>query len=563
MNKLSVILAILFGWVIQSQSQSRTPEQQQVDKMFERWNKPGSPGVAIAVLQNGKVTYSRGYGKANLEYDIPITPQTVFHAASLSKQFTALAILLLEKQGKLSLSDPLSKYFPKLPDYSKKITLKHMLTHTSGLRDQWRLLALAGWRLDDVITKAHVLDLIHRQQHLNFEPGDQFSYSNTGFTLLAEIVEKVSGKTFAQFTKAAIFDPLGMKNSLFYDDHEKIVPNRAYSYKTQGKGKEKKNKKSVLSYAVVGATSLFTTAEDLSLWAKNFTEMKIGDAAIFKQMKTKTKLNNGREIGVGLGQFIGTYQGLDVIYHTGSDAGYRLALLRIPKHRFVSMVLSNVASFDRDRVADIADVYLKSIYKKEGNKKKKAFFEHDPKIFVKLSKAELQKYVGTYWETAEWYDRKIILKNGALYYYRNKNSETKLLPISKNVFKMIGDTENVTVTFDKNSKNQDRISLKINDRTPLEYVKYEKNVPLNDYLGTYKSAELNTEYTLAIENNQLILKHFRTGKTVLKPVRKNLFKSGSYLYNKIEFIRNKQGQVIGFDISNSRLNKLRLTKVTK
>jgi len=562
MKNLSMILVMmLWCGALQAQTQTRTPEQKKVDKLFERWNKPNSPGVAIAVLHNGKVAYTQGYGKANLEYDIPITPKTVFHAASLSKQFTAFAILLLEKQGKLSLNDPVSKYFPKL-SYGKKMTLKHLLTHTSGLRDQWRLLGLAGWRLDDVITKAHVLDLVHRQQALNFEPGSEFSYSNTGFTLLAEIVEKVSGKTFAQFTKAEIFDPLGMKNSLFYDDHEKIVSNRAYSYKTQRKGKVRKFKKSVLNYAVVGATSLFTTAEDLSLWAQNFKELKIGDAAIFKQMHTKTKLNNGREIGVGLGQFMGTYQGLKVIYHTGSDAGYRLSLLRIPEQNFAAMVLSNVASFDRNVVANIADVYLKSAYKKGENKKKKKFFEHDPKRFIKLSKAALKKFEGTYWETAEWYDRKIYLKeDGALYYYRNKNSETKLLPISKNAFKMIGDTEDVTVTFDKNSKGEDRISLKINDRKPLEYVKYQKNVPFDDYLGAYTSAELNTDYTLTVENNQLVLKHFRMGKTTLKPVRKNIFKAGNYLFNKVEFIRNKKDQVIGFEVSNGRVSKLRFTKV--
>ncbi|HAS46407.1 MAG TPA: penicillin-binding protein [Microscillaceae bacterium] len=562
MKNLSMILVLVL-WCAVTQAQTLTPEQKKVDKLFERWNKPNSPGVAIAVLQNGKVAYTQGYGKANLEYDIPITPKTVFHAASLSKQFTAFAILLLEKRGKLSLNDPISKYFPKLPGYGKKITLKHLLTHTSGLRDQWRLLQLAGWRLDDVITKAHVLDLIHRQQALDFEPGSKFSYSNSGFTLLAEIVEKASGKTFAEFTKVEIFEPLGMKNSQFYDDHEKIVANRAYSYKTQRKGKQKQFKKSVLNYAVVGATSLFTTAEDLSLWAQNFKTLKIGDADIFKKMHTKTKLNSGRKIDVGLGQFLGSYQGLPVVYHTGSDAGYRLSLIRFPEQNFAAMVLSNVASFDRDIVASIADIYIKSAYKKEKeNKKKRAFFEHDPKRFIKLSKAELKKYEGTYWETAEWYDRKIYLKeDGALYYYRNKKSETKLLPISKNAFKMIGDTEDVTVTFNKNSKGEDRISLKINDRTPLEYVKYQKNVPLDDYLGSYKSPELSTDYSLVIENNQLMLKHFRTGKIALKPVRKNIFKSGNYLCKKLEFIRNKKGQVIGFEISNWRLNKLRFTKV--
>lgn len=560
MDKLSMILIVLLCWGGQVQSQSLTPQQKKVDKLFERWDKPNSPGVAIAILQNGKVTYTKGYGKANLEYDIPITPQTVFHAASLSKQFTAFSILLLAKQGKLSLNDEVHKYFPDLPNYGKKITLKHLLTHTSGLRDQWRLLELAGWRLDDIITTDHVLDLVHRQQALNFEPGSQFSYSNTGFTLLAKIVEKVSGKTFAQFTKEQIFEPLGMKHSLFYDDHEKIVANRAYSYKKHKKG----FKKSVLNYAVVGATSLFTTAEDLSLWVKNFTEMKVGDATIFNQMQTGTKLNNGRQIEVGLGQFIGNYKGLHNIYHTGSDAGYRLYLIRFVEQKFAAMVLSNVASFDPWLVLGIIDIYLASAYKKNKKKKKRVFFEHKPEIFIKLNKAALQKYEGTYWETAEWYDRKIYLKNdGALYYYRGKDNETKLLPISRNEFKMIGDTENVSVIFDKNSKGEKRMLLKINDRKPLEYVKYEKKVGLSDYLGQYKSTELNTSYTLAIKNGQLTLNHFRTGKISLEPVRENIFKSSNRLCKKIEFLRNKDHQVIGFEVSNWRVHKLRFMKVAK
>jgi CubicO group peptidase (beta-lactamase class C family) len=242
-----------------------------VDQLFIPWDNEETPGAAIAVSREGKVVYSKGYGEANLEYAIPNSPTTVFHIASVSKQFTAFAVTMLADQGKLSLNDDIRKHVPEVPDFGETITLKHLIHHTSGLRDQWNLLALAGWRLDDVITREQVLRLVSHQKELNFKPGEEFLYCNTGYTLLAETVSRVTGQSFAEWTRDNIFNPLGMDNTLFYDDHEKIVRNRAYSYRGSSGG----YKKSVLSYANVGATSLFTTVEDLTKWAWNFKEMKV------------------------------------------------------------------------------------------------------------------------------------------------------------------------------------------------------------------------------------------------------------------------------------------------
>lgn len=205
-----------------------------------------SPGVAIAVQQKGKIIYSEGFGYANLEYDVKNTPTTVFHIASVSKQFTAFAIAMLADQGKLSLDDDIRKYLPEMPDFGYVITINHLVHHTSGLRDQWNLLMMAGWRLDDVITQKQIMRVISRQKELNFKPGDEMVYCNTGFTLMAEIVSRVTGESFADWTKKNIFDPLGMKNTLFYDDHEKIVKNRAYSYYASPAGFKKRDRKSVV-----------------------------------------------------------------------------------------------------------------------------------------------------------------------------------------------------------------------------------------------------------------------------------------------------------------------------
>lgn len=212
---------------------------ERVDELFFAWDRKDTPGASVAVAKDGEILYKKGYGMANLEYDIPIGPSTIFHIASVSKQFTVFSILLLEDWGLLSLDDDIRKHIPEVPDFGTTITLRHLASHTSGIRDQWNLLAMAGWRLDDVITKEHVLKLVSRQKDLNFEPGEEFLYCNTGFTLLAEVVARVSSQSFADFTRENIFEPLKMNNTLFYDDHEKIVKNRAYSYYQDSTGNKK------------------------------------------------------------------------------------------------------------------------------------------------------------------------------------------------------------------------------------------------------------------------------------------------------------------------------------
>ncbi|MDX1286002.1 MAG: serine hydrolase domain-containing protein, partial [Draconibacterium sp.] len=320
-NVFPVFLFFLLCFSVHNESQAQIwPRQQlRIDSLFLKWSNNNSPGAAITIVKNGEIEYKAGYGLANLEYNIPVTPQTVFHIASVSKQFTAFAVLLLENEGKLSMDDDIRKHIPEVPDFGEKITLKHLVHHTSGMRDQWNLLAMAGWRLDDVITKEHILKLVAKQKDLNFKPGEKFMYCNTGFTLLAEVVERVSGQSFAEYTKENIFMPLKMNSTLFYDNHEKIVKNRAYSYK----GFRNNPIKSVLSYANAGATSLFTTVEDISLWAANFEEPVVGNQQIFAKMEERAILNNGDTISYAYGQSIGKYKGLKTITHGGADAGYR------------------------------------------------------------------------------------------------------------------------------------------------------------------------------------------------------------------------------------------------
>ncbi|HWY33336.1 MAG TPA: serine hydrolase domain-containing protein, partial [Nitrosopumilaceae archaeon] len=291
--------------------------EEKVDELLAKYNNSDAPGIAVAVVKDGSVVYKKGYGIANLEYRIPITPVSVFHIASVSKQFTVFAILLLEKEGKLSLDDDIRKYIPELPDYGYKITLRNLANHTSGIREIYDLCNLIGANDNDLITNLQAFKLIINQRSLNFIPGTEYEYCNSGYILLAKIVERVSGKSFAEFTSERIFKPLKMNNSFFLDDPEKIIKNKVYSYHEA----ESSFKKSLLNFSLVGSTGLNTTVEDLSLWTMNFRSPIIGDSSIFNQMKEKSKLNNGEIISYALGQEVREYKGLDVIFHGGGDAG--------------------------------------------------------------------------------------------------------------------------------------------------------------------------------------------------------------------------------------------------
>lgn len=385
-----------------------------------------APGVAIAVQRDGKLIYNKGFGYADLEQNAKITPTTIFHIASVSKQFTAFAIAMLADQGKINLDDDIRKYLPEMHDFGTPITVRQLAHHTSGLRDQWSLLTMAGWRMDDVITMPQIMRLMSRQTELNFKPGDEHLYCNSGFTLMGEIVKRVSKEPFPDWCKKNIFDPLGMKNTLFYDDHERIVENRAYSYHQGSNG----FKKSVLSYANAGATSLFTTVEDLSLWAQNFENIKVGNQNVMNIMASKYVLNKGDTIAYAFGQVNEKYRGLDMWQHGGADAGYRTFFMRFPDQHFSVSVFSNFASFPvGDLAFELSNLYLEKEFKPEtkkeepqqqnnnNNPEQKPF---DPKTVA------LADYTGTFYSPE--LDTKYIfeVKNDTLVSHHQRLDDMKL-----------------------------------------------------------------------------------------------------------------------------------------
>jgi CubicO group peptidase (beta-lactamase class C family) len=337
------------------QTQAPPAPSATVDAVFARWNQT-TPGCAVGVGVNGKAVLERAYGMADLERDVPNAPDTIFEAGSVSKQFTAAAVLLLAREGKLSIDDPVRKYVPELPDYGVPLTIRHMLTHTSGLRDWGSVEGIAGWpRTTRAYTHGHVLDIVSRQKALNFTPGTAWSYSNTGYNLAAIIVSRVSGQPFADFSRERIFQPLGMTRTSWRDDFTRIVKHRAIAYTQQADGYHEE----MPFENVHGNGGLLTTVGDLLRWNENFASPKVGDAAFLAEEQTPGRFTDGRAHDYAFGLFIGSYRGVREVNHSGSTAGYRAFLTRYPDQHVSVAVLCNAGSANPTQYAHtVADAYL-------------------------------------------------------------------------------------------------------------------------------------------------------------------------------------------------------------
>jgi CubicO group peptidase (beta-lactamase class C family) len=397
--------------------QAETSPGDRVDKIFAQFSKLDSPGCAVAVIRDGSIIFKRGYGMADLDRGTAITPTTVFHAASLAKQFTAMSIMLLVQQGKLSLDDDVTKHVPELKVGKPIITIGDMLRHISGIRDQWVLVTMAGWRLyDDLVTRDDILGLVERMNSLDFDPRTDFIYSNTGYTLAGLIVERVSGRSLADFARDNIFQPLGMKDTVITATHGQIVPNRAYGYR-QPDGQP--FELFMPNLDVTGPTNLLTTVEDLARWDRNFDDKTVGGDFVLSKMIDGSHAQMAPDVGYGLGLQITKYHGLNVIEHDGRDAGYRSHLIRFPDQHFAVACLCNQAlpedNLPRRLVREVADVYLADRFAEVPRRAALTGVDDAPE--VTSGTADLAEYAGRYYSkeidttyTIEVQDRSLMMK---------------------------------------------------------------------------------------------------------------------------------------------------------
>jgi CubicO group peptidase (beta-lactamase class C family) len=532
-----------------------------VDSLMAAYDRDDSPGASVLVFRGDEQLFARGYGRANLEYDAPITPRTVFHVASISKQFTAFAIATLAAQGRLSLDDDVRKHLPELADFGQVITLRHLLNHTSGLRDQWNLWFLAGGMPDDVIRQQDLMRLITRQRELNFAPGTAFAYSNTGYTLLAEVVKRVTGEDFGRWMKTNVFDPLGMASTQVYDDHERLVPGRAYSYHPAGSGFEK----SVLSFANFGASSVFTTTEDLARWLRNFGSGQIGGEDVGRMMRTRGILRSGDTIPYALGVVIGRQRGLDVISHTGADAGFRAAVNYYPALDAGVVVLGNVSSIDADETADrIAAIFFAAAMEPapvEVAVQPQPVFIGPP---LAVDSAVLQAYTGI-WEWEGMPNARFEREGDRLVMVLDQR-RMPLPALSDSTF-LLDEGDGIVIAFHREGTGEvNRATLLGGGRTaPVRRtIPYTPSVvELQAFTGRYYSPELETLYTLVLDGGRLVARHRRHGDVPLIPRQANEFQGGMAWMARVVFERGADGGVTGMRISNAsgRLRNLWLEKL--
>ena len=528
-----------------------------VHELSVPWNKPDTPGYALAIIRNGKIIYRHGYGMADLEHRVAISPSTVFHVASMSKQFTAFAIHLLAQEGKLSLDDDIRKYLPELNDFGKTITIRHLLHHTSGLRDQWNLLVLAGWRFDDVITEDDILNLVWRQKSLNFMPGDEFLYCNTGYTLLGVIVKRVSGQSLSTFTRQRIFDPLGMHHTHFHDDYGTLVPGRAYSYVKQD---DDKYKYVALSYSNTGATSLFTSVEDLALWDQNFYDARVGGKELIARMQEPGVLNADIEISYASGLDVSRYRGLRAVEHSGGDAGYRTDILRFPDQRFSVVILSNAGDANPALLAhEVADIFLEKLMTpapagapKTPAKKPTA---------IKIDPTTLDALVGEY-EVRP--GRTITYTKGHDELMAQTTGEGKLslYPTGERTFtyKLV----DASITFEE--PGQDGVvTAAVHHQYSQEFrLKRIKRVPLSaaelkERAGEFYSDELHVLYTVAAKDGRLVLHYPRGEFELQRGVDTDSF-AAEFPIGSLHYSCSLRSGCDGFSISDGRVRNLRFIR---
>jgi CubicO group peptidase (beta-lactamase class C family) len=520
-----------------------------VDQIFARWDHVNSPGCALGVSRRGQLVYQRGYGMSNLEHAIAITPQSIFHVASISKQFTAFAILLLEQDGKLSVNDSVRKYIPELPSYGKTITIDHLLHHTSGLRDQWDLLGLSDWREDDLITEDDVMRVVTRQKALNFTPGQEYLYSNTGFTLLAVIVKRVSGQSLREFAAERIFGPLGMTSTHFHDDHTMIVPGRTQAYRPRKGGGWSI---SIPVFDTYGATSLFTTVGDLLKWEENFAEAKVGGPALIAKMITPGRLDDGDSITYARGVVVDKYRGVGTAGLSGADAGSRADVVRFPDQGLSVAALCNLANINPSQLTRrVAEVYLGDQMTREK--------PSTASSAVAIAAGQLERYAGSYWNPRNEAILRFELRGDTLVV--GGGAGVPLTPVGADRFVGPG-TQEFQFIDQPNGARQLRIIVEGQPPRMLDRLApFTPSVKeLASYAGRFYSGEITTAYDLVVRGDTLVARSRRGAEYPLRPVAADIFQSSDI--GTVRFVRDGK-KVDALLVTTGRLRRLRFERTKR
>jgi len=528
------------------------------DSVFERFDRTTSPGCALGVYQDGSLLYARGYGMASLEHGVALSPRSVLDVGSISKQFTAMAMLMLQKEGKLSLEDPIRKYIPELPAYADRITLRRALSQTSGLRDLYIMMGQTGRSFAGDTIDA--LRAITRSAEPNYEPGARYLYTNSGWILAAQIVYRLTGKTLAQFAQERIFGPLGMHDTRYLADARTIIPNGAEGYAPQPGGGFRVAR-STYDGAIMGAGAVHTTVEDFGRWLNNYDSGLVGGRDILETMTTATMLNDGSPAQSGptqayaVGLNVGTVRGLRVVSHGGSWAGYRGHFLRFPDQRFAVATFCNLTTSGPDTLArKVAGIYLADRMQPDSIMTWAWALDSAPRVEVPV--ASLRARAGVWRNVERGELRRTRMVGDTLFAIGAER--TRIVPLDGGRFRAGPGTE---MRFEGDAAAPSRLIV----RTMAETVMYARAdtaaltpAKLAEYAGNYRSEEVDAIHTWKVEKGELVLYINDRRLGVLEPTYRDGFTRGGTV---IDVVRDAKGRITGFVVEAGRVRHLRFTRV--
>lgn len=533
-----------------------------VDQLMARYDRDDAPGAAVAVWRNGRTIFSNAYGVANLTYDIPFEVNTRTNIGSTSKQFTAFAIMLQAERGQLSLDDDIRVHLPELPEFEETITVRHLITHTSGLREFLNLLRMSGRRLDhgDYIGRDELIEIVKRQPALQNAPGTEWNYNNTAFGLAAVIVERTSGQAFHEFMADNVFGPLGMTRTMVRPTPEHIVKQRSVGYTPSGDGFVEISDLG----GAVGAGSIYTTVEDLQTWAENYASPRIGTTKIVEEMMTSYVLTDGKETGYGYGLSVDTQGGLKRVSHGGADVAHRSMLAYYPEINAGITVQSNHSEFNSSVAFRFATAFFDDAIEPEPEEATAEVGDFDPTSY---NPEDFDEMVGRYAiDNVPTFILTFTREDNTLYTQATGQSRFEIVPTSDSTFAL--NVVEASVTFHRNSDgdvsgttlHQNGIRQHATRLKEEEVEVWKPTVKdLTAFAGRYFSEEIETFYTAVVEDGQLVMHQRRLDVGNLTSSDKDVFTSDGGMTFSFERDRNKQ--VIAFYLSNGRTRDVRFERI--
>ena len=533
---------------------------EKVSEIYKRYDNLEKPGIAFGIVSNGKIVHTKGFGLANLEYNIPITAETKFYIGKISNQFTVLGILLLESKGKLSLNDDVRKHLPELPKFGNKISIIDLIHHTSGLRDIAVSKALVGWNGDDDLSLSQAIQFVGNQKQLNNIPNKEYQMNHSAFLLLEKIIASAAEDSFTSFIEKNIFQPLQMTNTIFDTDADKVIKNIAFGYFPNGDT----YRKGTVNQFEMNNTNVYSTVGDICKWEQNFlsSNPKVGTVAMFKKMDTPVSVDGKQMVVQNNTMYFGqhqywNYSGTRKMTNITLTGGYSCKIVRYPDYNFSAVVMGNDGVYNGGFATVTSKLYVEN------------YFTSTPGDLVKvdgikLDTETLESFTGDYWEPNQLYNRNISLKNDTLMYGRGNGYDSPIIPIGKNKFQMITYT-NVFITFE-NRNNKKVMLVQAEGEGSFEHLSYNKDASwtknLTAFTGEFYSNELKTSYNFSIKNNKLVASNLRLGEIEFNPILKDSFTGNRHYFNQIAFERKNNTEVKGFYLSTYTGDKIWFQKTT-